>query len=182
LKENEILSRVKCFDRQALAEVYDTYSDGLYAYAFRLLRDRHMAEDCVSDTFTRFLNALQTGKGPDKYLQAYLYRIAHNWITDIFRRQPIPALSLDENILSPVGDEATESEVVKLMIQEQMLAALRRLPPTQQQVILLKYIEGWENEQVAAVLQKPVGAVKSLQHRALENLRGMLVSNEEIKL
>jgi DNA-directed RNA polymerase specialized sigma24 family protein len=47
-------------------------------------------------------------------------------------------------------------------------------------VILLKYVEGWSNDEVAAALQKPAGAIKSLQHRALERLRSMMVAEEEL--
>jgi RNA polymerase sigma-70 factor (ECF subfamily) len=176
--ENELLSRVRRFDRQALAEVYDAYSDSLYAYAFRLLRDQQQAEDCVSETFTRLLKALQVGKGPDKYLKAYLFRIAHNWITDIFRNQvPLP-LPVDEKILP--STEFTENQASRSLMQAQVQAAMYNLTPDQRQVIMLKYVEGWQNEQVAAALQKPVGAVKSLQHRALESLRRMLCGSEDI--
>ncbi len=86
---------------QALAEIYDRYSPGLYAYAMRLLGDACLAEDCVSETFARFLKSLRAGQGPEAYLQAYLYRIAHNWITDHYRRQPM--LDLDEDLRA--GDE-----------------------------------------------------------------------------
>src|SRR5690606_14190418 len=96
-------------DREALAEMYDTYSDNLYGYAFRLLNDRQLAEDCVGETFTRVLEALRTGKGPQSSLQAYLFRIAHNWITDIYRRQPLDPFILDETL--PNTGMGTETEV-----------------------------------------------------------------------
>jgi len=56
--------------------------------------------------------------------------------------------------------------------------ALRRLTPDQQQVIALKYLEGWENKEIAISLKKPVGAIKSLQHRALASLKKNLKSEE----
>ena len=178
LTEADLLYRAKRFDMQALAEVYDLYSPGLYAYAMRLLGDACRAEDCVAETFSRFLKAIKGGRGPERYLQAYLYRIAHNWITDQYRRQPPPPLALDEELQSE-GELQPEGEAARRIQQEQVRAALHRLTAEQQQVILLKFFEGWENEAVAAVLQKPVGAVKSLQHRALDNLRKMLGTPEE---
>jgi RNA polymerase sigma-70 factor (ECF subfamily) len=57
--------------------------------------------------------------------------------------------------------------------------ALQKLTPDQRQVILLKFMEGLSNQEVAETLSKPVGAVKSLQHRALTNLRHLLVPSEE---
>ncbi len=170
--EAKLLPRIQALDREALAEMYDAYSDRLYGYAFRLLNNRQLAEDCVSETFTRLLAALQSGNGPQSSLQAYLYRIAHNWITDIYRRQPLEPLTVDETI--PMVGDKIESEVELRAANAQILQAMRRLTPDQRQVIILKYVEDWTNEQIAQALQKPVGAVKSLQHRGLESLRRML--------
>ena len=174
IEQNDLLVRAKGFDIQALEAIYDAFSTALYAYAFRLLGDASLAEDCVSETFYRFLAALKAGRGPDNYLQAYLYRIAHNWITDQYRRQPVPALSSIEDLQLAI-DSHPESEAIERIEQEQVRAALSLLTPDQRQVVMLKFIEGWENEVIAAALNKPVGAVKSLQHRALQALRRMLL-------
>jgi RNA polymerase sigma-70 factor (ECF subfamily) len=99
--DKELLKSARAFDQQTLAEIYDQYSPKLYRYAIRLLGDDTQAEDCVAETFSRFLNALQQGGGPKEHLQAYLYRIAHNWITDQYRRQsPVP-LEQEEPLESP---------------------------------------------------------------------------------
>src|SRR5512146_3289115 len=106
--EIELLAGAQSFDLDSLAIIYDVYSPGLYGYAMRLLGDDCLAEDCVSETFSRFLKALRAGKGPQDHLQAYLYRIAHNWITDRYRREPPPPLELAENISAgdPIKPEA----------------------------------------------------------------------------
>ena len=80
-QEDELLHAARQFDRQALTEIYDRYSTALYAYAMRLLGNPELAEECVADTFQRFLLALRAGGGPDGYLKAYLYRIAHKEIS-----------------------------------------------------------------------------------------------------
>ncbi len=176
-ENSDLLLRAKRFDLQALGEVYDLYNPGLYGYAFRLLGDVSLAEDCVSETFSRFLQALKAGKGPQDYLQAYLYRIAHNWITDHYRRQPPPPLSLEEE--QGLSESHPEQEAARRQEQEQVRAALQRLTPEQRQVVVLKFIEGWSNETIANAIDKPVGAVKSLQHRALEALRRMLAGGKK---
>lgn len=175
LLETDLIRRARQYDRQALAQIYDLYSPGLYRYAMRLLGDSNLAEDCVSETFSRFLGALQRGKGPRDHLQAYLYRIAHNWITDQYRRQP-PTEELDENLPNPGEDP--ESTAARLMRQARLREAILRLTPDQQQVIALKFLEGWENEEIANALGKPLGAVKSLQHRALECLKRFLLNED----
>ena len=80
--EQAILERAKRFEAQALEEIFDTFSPGIYRYAFRLLGDADLARECMSETFSRFLQAVKREGGPDNYLQAYLYRITHNWFTD----------------------------------------------------------------------------------------------------
>jgi len=178
MDEDQLLQRAREFDLQALAEIYDTYSSRLYAYALRLLGEAFLAEDCVAETFHRLLSVFRDGKGPEQNLKPYLYRIAHNWITDLYRRQPIPPLPLEETLI-PADHESVEAEVSHRLMQEQARAALLRLTVEQRLVVTLKFIEGWDNEEIAETLQKPVGAVKSLQHRALEALRRIMTQEEE---
>jgi RNA polymerase sigma-70 factor (ECF subfamily) len=175
--ERDLLSGAQTFDHSCLTEIYDSYSPGIYRYAMRLLGDECMAEDCVADTFSRFLKALQNGQGPHDHLQAYLYRIAHNWITDSYRRQAPQYFDLDENHRD--GSPHPESQVDARLEQERVRLALRALTPDQRQVIALKYLEGLENEDVAFALKKPVGSVKALQHRAIKALRKLLCLKEE---
>lgn len=178
MDDEQLLQRAREFDTQVLAEIYDAYSPVLYNYALRLLSEPFLAEDCVAETFHRLLMALRNGKGPQQDLKPYLYRIAHNWIMDFYRRRPIPALPLDEAMLPAIGD-GVETEMAQRQLQERARAALLRLTPEQRQVVMLKFYEGWNNEEIAASLQKPVGAVKSLQHRALEALRRILAQEED---
>jgi RNA polymerase sigma-70 factor (ECF subfamily) len=176
--EQDLLIGARTCDLTALGTIYDRYSPGLYRYAMRLLGDDSLAEDCVADTFSRFLKALRTGQGPKDYLQAYLYRIAHNWITDHYRRQPPPSIELDESLQA--GNRfLPEVQAETRLEQQQVRLALRSLTPDQHQVITLRFIEGWENEEVAAAMNKPVGAIKALQHRALNTLRKLLPDEKE---
>lgn len=176
--EQDLLNGARKYDVPALGAIYDRFSPGIYRYAMRLLGDDCLAEDCVAETFQRFLRALRAGQGPDDHLQAYLFRIAHNWITDSYRRQPPPPLELDESIRSE-DQHHPEVQAANHLEQNRVRLALRSLTPEQRQVITLRFIEGWENEEVAAVLQKPVGAVKALQHRAVNALRRLLKNEKE---
>ena len=76
-------------------------------------------------------------------------------------------------------DQELIETVVERIEKEQVRAALVRLTSDQRQVIVLKYLEGLENEMVALALEKPVGAIKSLQHRAIDALRRMLMPQME---
>jgi RNA polymerase sigma-70 factor (ECF subfamily) len=169
-KEQELLQLASELDVEALAEIYDRYSPVLYAYAMRLLNDPALAEDCVAETFARFLKVLQKGQGPRNHLRAYLYRITHNWIIDLYR-DPQQTSPLNETLQ---GEEFPEEEAAKRLGQKQIREAIRSLSPEQQKVITLKYLEDWSNEEIAQTLHKTVGAVKTIQHRALVNLQKLL--------
>lgn len=174
MDEARLLQRAREWDMAALGAIYDTYSPLLYRYAVRLLGDPDLAEECVAETFARFLHALRAGKGPTRHLKAYLFRVAHNWITDRYRRA-VPETTLDDKAHGmahdgPGPDEHYESQ----WEQERVRHLLARLTPEQRQVIVLRFLEGWSHAEIAAAMDKPVGAVKSLQHRALAALRRLL--------
>jgi RNA polymerase sigma-70 factor, ECF subfamily len=174
-KEQELLRLASQLDAEALAEIYDRYSPVLYAYAMRLLSDTALAEDCVAESFVRFLKSLQKGQGPRDHLRAYLYRIAHNWIVDYYRDHQKTS-ELTETL---PGEEFTEEEATKRVRQREIRQAIQYLTPDQQKVIALKYLEDQSNEEIAQVLQKPVGAIKAIQHRALVNLQKLLTDKRD---
>ena len=173
-EEQKLLHLASQLNTQALADIYDTYSLGIYRYAMRRLGDISLAEDCVAETFVRFLKGLQNRRGPREHLQAYLYRIAHNWIVDLYRKNE-NVFELSDAIRSEA--DVPEEEAAKRIRQRQVRKAIRHLTPDQQQVISLKYLEDWTNADVARAMKKPIGAVKSIQHRALRSLRKLLEEN-----
>lgn len=170
-EEQELLRLAVQLDSRALATIYDAYSPGVYRYAMRLLGDACVAEDCVAETFARFLCALRERRGPRDHLQAYLYRIAHNWIVDLYRKHE-QTFELSEALCSEA--DVPEEEAARRIRQKQIRGAMRHLTPDQQMVISLKYLEELDNAEVAWALKKPVGAVKSIQHRALRALHKLL--------
>ena len=175
--EKDLLRKAHCFDHDALAEIYDSYSPGIYRYAYRLLGEQDLAEDCLAETLSRFLTALKNNGGPRDHLQAYLYRIAHNYITDQYRRKDLWEHELSE---ADKGEEHCLQDTLNSRIDENKLRfALSCLTPDQRQVVVLRYIEGMDNRAVARVTGKPISAVKSLQHRALAALRRMLKNELE---
>jgi RNA polymerase sigma-70 factor (ECF subfamily) len=175
--DQALLAGARMYDEGALGEIYSRYSTELYRYSVRLLGDVHLAEDCVAETFSRFLQALGRGRGPQAYLRAYLYRVAHNWIVDYFRRSPPATISLDPELAA--SNEADPSVLVAArMDQDRLRLALLEVTPDQRQVLVLRYLEGFSNEEVAAALHKSVGAVKALQHRALAALKRRLQDRE----
>jgi RNA polymerase sigma-70 factor (ECF subfamily) len=152
-----------------LSRIYDTQAPRIFRYIYHRLGSRPLAEDLTSEVFVRFI---RSGTTPDN-LTAFLYRIAHNLVVDYLRRNP-NLLSLDD---ATVADRADPSDFAELEMEKAALRrAITRLTPEQQQVVVLKFIEGLSNDEIALVLGKSAGAVKAMQHRALETLRHLLDS------
>lgn len=177
IPEHELLERARQFDVVALGTIYDHYSPALYRYAARVLGNADAAEECVAEVFSRFLHTLKNGGGPRQHLQAYLYRMAHNWITDQWRRAP-PITALASELLDESHADPAQT-LGRAWDHARVRAALAQLTPDQRQVIVLKFIEEWDNAEIAAALNKPIGAIKSLQHRALAALRRALDAQKD---
>lgn len=160
------------FDKENLIKLYEENNEALYRYAYRYLSDQDLAEECVSEVFTRYLQVLKDGKNPRENPRAYLYRIAHNWVVDHYRkRKP------DENIgedLIPDRMTNPEMQFSKAQIHEKLRGALLKLPEEQRRVIELHILEDWSHEEIADQLGKSKEASRALQYRGLRRLRKSL--------
>jgi len=174
---DQLLNKAREFDQKALADIYDLFSDRLFAYAYKHVGKPQVAEDLVAETFKRFLTALERGGGPSDHLQAYLYRITHNLISDLYRREPPPSLELDEEILAD-EDPGPPGQVAQLQQAERVRRALRMLTEEQRQVVVLRFLEGWTTQEIARTMDKSLGAVKALQHRGVAALQRILIDHQ----
>jgi RNA polymerase sigma-70 factor (ECF subfamily) len=156
-----------------LGQIFDDHYEQVYRYAYRRLGDKEQAQSVASESFCRLVEAHQKGKGPKDGVLYWLYRVTHNLIVDIYRQASSDPLPLYEKVLSdqnPLPEEALLLEQKRARVRW----ALRQLTQDQQQVLELKFMEGVDNKKVAEIMQKSVGAVKSLQHRGLASLARFL--------
>jgi len=170
-----LLNRARAFDEQALGQIYDAYFERLYRYAYRFVGDMASAQDIASETLQRLLEALRDGRAPN-HLGAWLYRVAYNLAMDQYRRRPAQGIVSLEPDLDQADEADTEGDSERRLAQEKVRAALAQLTPEQQNVVVLKFVEGYSNAEVGALMNKPEGAVKSLQHRALAALKRALTN------
>jgi RNA polymerase sigma-70 factor (ECF subfamily) len=178
LKETAYRAEARIIAKQELVQVYEQHSPGLFRYAYRLLGNKDLAEECVSETFSRYLHALRNGGGPNENTQAYLYRVAHNYITDNYRRQPPPSLSLEEDLHADEGANPAHLAAQNLE-NERVRRALMQLPSDQRRVVMLRVFDDWSHEDVSTALGKTVESTRALQHRALAALRRLLMEDED---
>jgi len=164
-----------------LAEIFDTYYPPIYRFIFRQVGDVEISRELSSEVFHRMLKVSKNDAEFIQRLAPWLYCTARNLVIDHYRRQQFRNhLPLNEDLIESSSNTV---EVAELRISvDQIREALQSLTPDQREVILLKFMEGLSNQEVAETLSKPIGAIKSLQHRALTNLRRLLVSEERMSL
>lgn len=156
---------------ESLAEIFDMYYEPLYRYAYVHLRDHDAAEDIAAAVFHKLLDSVQKGHRPVTP-RAWLYQVARNLIIDHVRRQRHrDHAPLTDTLAVPANVESTVEVLLRV---ERAHEAILRLNERQRDVIILRFLQGLDVSEVAAILNVSVGAVKTLQHRALQNLRQLL--------
>ncbi len=163
------------FDKQALVDLYEEHNNALYRYAYRLLGLQDMAEDCVSDVFTRFLQVVQNKKAPQGNIRAYLYRMTHNCAVDHYRKKQKDVSIENTTLIDPQPE--IEEDLQQKQKREKLQEALLKMTEEQRMVIVLRYFEDWSHEQVANHLGKTEEATRALQYRALRSLQKKYANN-----
>ncbi len=171
--ENDLLQRARQLDEQALAAIFDTYYPAIYRFIYHQVGHTETAEDLAGEVFRRLLEQLGKGRGPKDYLQAWLYQVARNVVIDDARKQRHRwHEEIDESLVA--NGMAVEEAAHQSLLAAETREALDQLTEKQRTVIVLKYLEGKENTEIAGIMSIPVGAVKSLQHRGLAAIRRVL--------
>lgn len=175
LPENEAITRAAEGDTEAFTILYERYVNRIYNYIYYRTGNPHEAEDLTSRVFYRALDHIHHYNHRGVPFSAWLYRIAHNlvanWHRDNSRRKEVP---LEDYTQVPHRSMQPEARVVDSQELEDLLKAIRRLPPDRQQLLILKFVEGMSNADVAMIMMRSEGAIKSLYHRTLLALRDEL--------
>jgi RNA polymerase sigma-70 factor (ECF subfamily) len=163
-------------DRAALEELYLIHFDRIYSYLHMSVGSKHDAEDLTTQTFMKMLESIGRFRWQSAPFSAWLFRIAHNLAMDHFRarRRWQPEADVPE----PPGEAepSAELEAMQSIGRQSMLELIDKLSPEQQQVLTLKFVFNFPNADVAKILDKTEGAIKSLQHRALASLQKQIAT------
>lgn len=176
--DSVLIARAKK-DPDAFGLLYERYVGRIYNYIYYRTGDHQDAQDLTARTFVRALKHIARYVDRGAPFSAYLYRIAHNvvanWHRDNSRRQII---SLDELVIGTLKRDGPASLTEELEEQDLLLQAIRRLPPERQQLLILKFVEQMRNAEIAEVMGRTEGAIKSLYHRTLVALRDELANSQ----
>lgn len=175
--EPSLIRRAKGYDPKAISELYKRHVQSIYRYIYYRVGDVNVAEDLTAEVFLKALEGLERFTYRGIPFSAWLYRIAHARVMDHFRRQARrEILPLDERLVAT--EKGPRAMVEAKLDHKELQSAVAQLTTDQQQVVILKFVEGLSNAEVARILGKSEGAVKSLQHRALNSLQRIMRREE----
>jgi RNA polymerase sigma-70 factor (ECF subfamily) len=165
-------------DAQAITTIYNHYFPEIFHYVQYRLCDDALAEDISSEVFFCWLKAVKSGDGPAKNLRGWLIGTARHLVVDHIRRKyRHPSQVISEAIKS---DEAGLCELVEYQDRSHVLhMALSHLTEEQQQVLALRFGQGYSLDETAAIMKKKINAIKALQFRALNALHRRIGKENE---
>lgn len=175
--EHELVGRAARGDAGAIGDLYRCYAPAVFRYLFYRLGDRDLAEDLTSEVFVRALEALPRYRRQGRPFSAWLYRIAGARVADHYRRRHRrPVVPLGPDLPARAGDPGDMAEIQ--LTTETLQRAISQLTALQQQVVVLRFLEGLPHSKVAQILGRSEGAVRVVQFRALEALRRLLTQEQ----
>jgi RNA polymerase sigma-70 factor (ECF subfamily) len=190
IDDREYVQRALAGDDRAFAVVVRRYQRGLYNLAYRMVRESELARDLTQDVFVRVHGAL--GKYDPSYsFSSWIYRVATNLCIDYIRKRKIETVSLDapvslgddetvtRDVLDPTQDPERDLETAER--QELLAEALDKLPEAHRMVLLLRHQRDLSYEEIARILEAPLGTVKARIHRAREAFRKILERDDNLE-
>lgn len=189
--DQEVVLAARRGSQAAYRELLRRYERPVFSLIYRMVRDRELAEDLAQETFIKALNALDSYR-PEYKFSSWIFKIANNAAIDQLRRRELDTLSLDG---APGAETAEAIEATSLQVSgkgesplEELESrelgsaierAIGRLRPEYRSCILLRHVEGRAYEEIAEMLDLPLGTVKTYIHRARNELRTYLSDLKE---
>lgn len=170
IEEERLVREAVSGNQDAFTRLYNEHFDRVYRYVYFRTSKRSEAEDLTQEVFLKALQSIGSFKWREVPFAAWLFRIAHNLVIDNARKQSKQKTApLEEawavSVEDPVALTEQKSEMADLA------AAMKKLPPAQQEVISLRFIAEMPIAEVAKVLKKSEGTVKALQFNGTVALR-----------
>ena len=178
-------------DERAAREIVVRFERPVFSLIYRMVRDRELAEDLAQETFVRTLNNLRR-YDPSYKFSSWLFKIGYNLTIDHLRKKELDVVSIEgapdavtpdqqaaTRITLRTSDERPDELLEARLIGSEIEAAIDRLRPEYRTAILLRHIEGYAYDEIADVMDVPLGTVKTYIHRARNELKEALVHLKE---
>ncbi len=180
----ELVGRAVGGDGEAFRQLVERYQRPVYGLLLRMVRDPALAEDLAQDALIKAYRALATFDRRRQF-SSWLFKIAHNTAIDHLRRFRPPSVPLetpdDERrdplaVLAAPQHESPEARAAGGDLAQALEAAVRRLRPEYREVVLLRFQQGFSYDEIAEILELPLGTVKTHLHRARKQMAEFLAA------
>jgi len=168
-----LVQRAKVGNADAFGRLYDMYVDRVYRHIYYRVSNVADTEDLTQQVFLRAWQAMPRYKKTTSPFLAWLMRISHNLVVDFYRAKK-HNIHLSDTMVAEDPESSPEMAAQAHFDQQKLRMAILQLPGDQQQVVLMRFIEGFSFAEVAASLEKSEGAIRVILHRALQKLRHIL--------
>jgi RNA polymerase sigma-70 factor (ECF subfamily) len=180
---DELVRRAKRGDRRALDALIEKHMPAVYRLtALRLGPGDPAVDDVAQEALVAAASTIARLRGDTEgELVAWMLTIARHKVADHLRRNATRATDPIEGLpADPAGGVSPEDVVAADTRRAAVRQALASLTAEQEEIVVLKFVMGYSNEEVAAITRRTVGAVKSMQHRALASLGRLLGDEVEV--
>jgi len=184
--DRELVAEACLGQERAYRELLDRYQRPVFSLVYRMVRDRETAEDIAQEAFVRAFQALDSYNPAYKF-SSWLFKIANNLTIDHLRKRRLETVSIHG---SPHADDAEAEQRSSIVLESrdenpqefsenrelgaQIEVALAALRPTYRAAVLLRHVEGYSYEEIAEIMEVPLGTAKTYIHRGRLELKGML--------
>ena len=158
-------------DEESAGILFDHYHPRIYRYALARLGRRQDAEDVAAETFARVLKRLDNFRWKGAGFEAWIFRIAYNLIVDQYRGTG------REELVEPreqADEDGPESAYARSEVASELNEMMATLSPDQREVLLLRFAAGLGTDEICHIMGRNANAIRQLQFRALETLRGQI--------
>jgi RNA polymerase sigma-70 factor (ECF subfamily) len=177
--EAVIVERAIDGDGDAFGELYLHYLDAIYRYVYFRIGNPEDAEDLTEQVFLKAWEALSGYQDFGHPFSSWLYKIAHNMVIDHHRlKKPLESIQRPHLLDWPSRQSAVLKRVIEAEDYASLAQAISQLPDEQQQLIILRFIEGLEHAEIGQIMNKRAGACRMMQSRALAALNRLLKSRQ----
>ncbi|MGD8813864.1 MAG: sigma-70 family RNA polymerase sigma factor [Anaerolineales bacterium] len=171
--DDELLIRSVKGDAEAFGNLYERHMLSIYRYMYARVGEVREAEDLTETVFIKVWQALPKFKMGKASFRTWLFRVAHNLLVDHFRTRK-EELELPADSMLQSSSPLPEEQVIAMERSEYIGSVIRRLKPQYQQILTLRFINELSHEEAAQVMERSIGSVRVLQHRALKALQDQL--------
>jgi len=183
-EERELIRQAKQGFQPAFSQLIQEHQKMVFRMAYAFFRDREDALEIVQETFLRLFRKIHNFDENDENnrFQSWIYRVAANICIDYYRKYKKQKASMKEiyqqDIEGRSTDPGPEVQIARNQFQKNLEQSVFNLPKQQKTIFVLKHYNGLKHHEISSMLNLSVGTIKSLYHRAIQNIKKKLLKED----